>query len=156
MTTTVPTRTHNDVDTFALLRRLVELLLTWSYEGTLRSERIVKRVAERYAASVEVTFLADSALLTMGDRTVSLARAPTVPPLDQVADLKTLLLDVLEHDVPALEALARIDALQRRESVFSRVWQVVGLGLSATGFGSRCRRRARRSSLRPCWACSSA
>ena len=28
MTTTVPTRTHNELDTFALLRRLVELLLT--------------------------------------------------------------------------------------------------------------------------------
>ena len=36
---------HGPAEALALLRRLVELLLTWSFEGTLRSEQIVKRVA---------------------------------------------------------------------------------------------------------------
>jgi uncharacterized membrane protein YjjP (DUF1212 family) len=79
--------------------------------------------------------LADTALLTMGDRTVSFSRTPIVPALDQVADLEVLVLEVLNGDVPAEGASRRLDALHRRPPVFSRAWQVVGLVLFATGFG---------------------
>jgi uncharacterized membrane protein YjjP (DUF1212 family) len=120
---------------FTLVCRLVALLLTWSYEGTMRTERIIKRVAAHYGLDVEVTLLADSAVLTEGERTVSFARTPIVPPLDQVADLKALLLDIEREDLPAEAAIARLDALPRRPPRFSRAWQVVGLGLFATGFG---------------------
>jgi uncharacterized membrane protein YjjP (DUF1212 family) len=120
---------------FALLRRLVALLVAWSYEGTLRSEQIVKRVAGHYGADVEVSILPDSAVLTVGETTVACSRAPTVPPLDQVSSLKALLLAIEAEDLPAGEALERLDALQRRPPRYSRGWQVAGLVLFATGFG---------------------
>jgi uncharacterized membrane protein YjjP (DUF1212 family) len=101
----------------------------------MRAEQTVKRVAARYGAEVEVTLLADSAVLTQGERTVSFARSPIVPPLDQVSDLKALLLAIDRGLVSPEEAIARLDALQGRPPRWSRGWQVVGLGLFATGFG---------------------
>jgi hypothetical protein len=50
-------------DAFELLRRLVPLLLAWSYEGTLRSEDVVKRVASAYGLEVEVTMLVAAAIV---------------------------------------------------------------------------------------------
>jgi uncharacterized membrane protein YjjP (DUF1212 family) len=120
---------------FALLRRLVPLLLAWSYEGTERAEGTVRRVAAAYGVAADVTFLADSAVLTCGEHTVAFARAPTVPPLDQVSDLKRLLLEVEAGRVPPDEALVRLGALERRPARFSKAWQVVGLGLFSAGFG---------------------
>ena len=122
-------------EVFDLLRRLVSLLLAWSYEGTMRSEEIIRSVAMRYGAEVEVTMLADSAVFTIGERTASCARAPTVPPLDQVSDLKRLLLEIEDGAVSPREASRRLDAIQHRPPLFSKIWQVVGLGLFATGFG---------------------
>jgi uncharacterized membrane protein YjjP (DUF1212 family) len=122
-------------EAFALLRRLVPLLLAWSYEGTFRAERTVKRVAAAYGAEVEVTFLADSAVLTQGERTLAFARAPLVPPLDQVSDFQRLLRAIESGGVPAREALRQLDALTRRPPLWSRGWQVIGLGLFSAGFG---------------------
>jgi hypothetical protein len=39
----------------------------------------VRRVARTYGAGVEVTMLADSAVLTVSERTASFSRAPAVP-----------------------------------------------------------------------------
>ena len=122
-------------DAVALVGRLTELLLIWSYEGSLRQEQIVKRVARAYGLEAEVTMLADSAVLTVGDRTVSFARAPTVPPLDQMADLKPLLFEIEAGGLPASEALARLEAVHARPPRWSPAWQVLGLGLFAAGFG---------------------
>ena len=55
--------------TFALLRDLTRLQLAWSFEGTMSSEAIVRRVAAVYGAEAEVTILADSAVLTVDGRT---------------------------------------------------------------------------------------
>jgi uncharacterized membrane protein YjjP (DUF1212 family) len=122
-------------EAFALLRRLVPLLLAWSYEGTVRAEQTAKRVAAAYGAQVEVAFLADSAVLTSGERTLAFARAPIVPPLDQVSDFQRLLREIESGAVTAREALVRLDALQRRPPLWSRGWQVIGLGLFSAGFG---------------------
>src|SRR5262245_30171545 len=134
-TTTARSRSSSTDDVFELLKRLVALALAWSYEGTMRAEEIVRRVAARYGAEVEVTMLADSAVFTMGDRTASFSRVPTVPPLDQVSDMKRLLLEIEDGALTAREASARIDALHGRRPRFSKPWQVVGLALFATGFG---------------------
>jgi uncharacterized membrane protein YjjP (DUF1212 family) len=122
-------------EAFALLRRLVPLLLAWSYEGTFRAEQTARRVAAAYGMEVEVAFLADSAILTAGERTLAFARAPIVPPLDQVSDFKGLLREIEAGVVSARAAIARLDAIQRRPPRFSKAWQVAGLGLFATGFG---------------------
>jgi uncharacterized membrane protein YjjP (DUF1212 family) len=129
------TTTDQSADTFTLLRELTRLQLTWSFEGTTQAEATVRRVARRYGAGVEVTFLADSAVLTVGDRTVSFARAPIVPPLDQVTDFHRLLDEIDAGRLSPAEATDRLHALERRPPHFSKPWQVVGLGLFATGFG---------------------
>jgi uncharacterized membrane protein YjjP (DUF1212 family) len=122
-------------DVYELLAALTKLQLVWSYEGTMEAEATVRRVAAAYGADAEVTVLADSAVLTVGNRTTSFAHAPTVPPLDQVSDFKRLLRDIDAGDLTAREATERLEALQGRAPVFSKAWQVVGLGLFATGFG---------------------
>jgi uncharacterized membrane protein YjjB (DUF3815 family) len=58
-----------------------------------------------------------------------------VPPLDQVSEMKALLLEVEGGHVPAAAAIERLEVLQRHPARWSRPWQVVGLGLFATGFG---------------------
>lgn len=98
--------TTPDPDAFALLARLTEVLLRWSYEGTAGAERIVAGVAARYGLSADVTFLADAAILTVGERTVARSGSPTVPPLDQVSAFKRLLGAIDRGEVSAGEALA--------------------------------------------------
>ncbi len=122
-------------DAFELLRRLVPLLLAWSYEGTLRAEEVVRRVAASYGIEAEVAMLADSAVLSAGERTLVFSRTPTVPPLDQVSEAKALLRDIEDGVLSARAATARLDAIQRRPPRCSPAWQVVGIALFATGFG---------------------
>jgi uncharacterized membrane protein YjjP (DUF1212 family) len=122
-------------EVFELLRQLTSLLLVWSYEGTFHAEAIVERVGRIYGVEAVATVGADSAVLTVGDRTASFSHAPTVPPLDQVSDFKSLLLEVEDGRLPAREVTTRLARLQRRPPHFSKAWQVVGLGLFATGFG---------------------
>ena len=82
-------------DVFGLLAELTDLLLSWSYEGTAGNERTVVEVRERYGVRADVTFLPDSAVLTVGDRTTSRSATPLVPPLNQVSALKRLLAAVV-------------------------------------------------------------
>jgi uncharacterized membrane protein YjjP (DUF1212 family) len=65
------TTTDRSADVFALLRELTRQQLTWSFEGTTDAESVVQRVAAAYGAHAEVTFLADAAIRTVGDRTAS-------------------------------------------------------------------------------------
>ena len=122
-------------EVFALLRELTRQQLTWSFEGTTEAESVIRRVAAAYGAHGEVTFLADAAVLTVGDRTASFSRTPLVPPLDQVSDFKRLLDEIDDGALDAREATARLAALERRPPVFSKFWQVIGLGLFSLGFG---------------------
>lgn len=72
------TTTDQSAETFELLRELTRLQLTWSFEGTTEAEATIRRVARHYGVEAETTFLADAAVLTVGQRTVSFARAPIV------------------------------------------------------------------------------
>src|SRR5262249_8135000 len=83
----------------------------------------------------EAVFQADAATLTVAGETAVFAREPLVPPLDQVSDFKALLLAIEGGQLSAEAALARLDALAKRPSRFSKRAQVVGLGLFSTGFG---------------------
>ena len=49
-TTTGPPRGAAPGEAFALLRRLTEVLLAWSYEGTFRAELTVQRVGASLTA----------------------------------------------------------------------------------------------------------
>lgn len=122
-------------DVFELLSRLTSLMLRWSYEGTFRAEEVVGQVATHFGVDASVIVGADSAVLTCEGRTASFAATPSVPPLDQVSDLRALLCDVDDGLLTAREVTERLDALEHRPPHFSKAWQVVGLALFATGFG---------------------
>jgi uncharacterized membrane protein YjjP (DUF1212 family) len=122
-------------EVFGLLHRLTATLLAWSYEGTFRAEETIRRVGRAYGVEANATVGADSAILTVGDRTASFSHPPTVPPLDQVADFRSLVGDIEAGRLSPAAASARLDALVARPPRFSKAWQVFGLGLFATGFG---------------------
>jgi uncharacterized membrane protein YjjP (DUF1212 family) len=118
----------------ALLGPLTEVLLTWSYEGTMRCEATVRNVADRYGYAAEASFLADTALLALNGRTLTFAREPTVPPLDQVSALHALLIDI-EHGLSAAAATARLAGIRAMRPRWSKPLQVLGLTLFSVGFG---------------------
>ncbi|BCJ45787.1 hypothetical protein GCM10010168_57930 [Actinoplanes ianthinogenes] len=118
-----------------LLGPLSEWLLSSSFEGTMRCEAIVREVAAAYGHTVEATFLADAALVTVGDRTLSFAREPGVPPLHQVSTIKGLLREISEADLSAPDAAARLAAIRREPGRWSRPWRVLGLVAFTVGFG---------------------
>jgi uncharacterized membrane protein YjjP (DUF1212 family) len=125
----------NEDDLLRLLGPLVEAVLTWSAEGTMRSESIVRQVAARYGHTVEVSFLADAALLTVGERTLSFTREPTVPPLNQVAEAKRLLGEIDRGGLSPIAAAERLAAIRAMPVRWSKPWQVLGLMLFSVGFG---------------------
>jgi uncharacterized membrane protein YjjP (DUF1212 family) len=118
-----------------LLGPLVDLLLTWSYEGTMRCEAIVADVAARYGDTVDATFIADAALVTVGERTLSFSREPIIPPLNQVSELKGLLAEIMSGTLSAGAAADRLAWLRGRPGRWSKPWQVVGLICFSAGFG---------------------
>src|SRR5262245_57319643 len=91
-----------------LIGPLGDLLLTWSYEGTVRCESVVARVAARYGHTVDATFLADAAFVTVGDRTLSFSREPIVPFLNQVTRMKALLAEIDRGGLSTREAAERL------------------------------------------------
>lgn len=126
MTTTEP---------FELLTRLTDLLLRWSYEGTAGAERIVRRVAGHYAERVDVSFLPETAILTVGDRTVARSATPAVPPLHQVSALKRLLNTLDDEQLSAGEATRRLARVDRMPDLYRPRWRLLGLVLFSVGFG---------------------
>ena len=113
---------------------MVEWLLRGSFEGTMRCEQIVRDAGARYGYGVEVTFLADSALLTVDGRAYSYAREPGVPPLNQVTAFKTLI-----SALPALseeEAARRLGEIEAMPPRWNKPWQVAGLVFFTVGFGT--------------------
>jgi len=124
-----------DEELLGLLGPLVETLLTWSYEGTMRCEAVVQDVAERYGRTAEATFLADAAVVTLGDRTLAFSREPTVPPLNQVSAFKTFLAAIDRGALSVHEAAERLAAIRAIPPQWSRPAVVAGLVLFSVGFG---------------------
>ncbi|MEV0649290.1 threonine/serine exporter family protein [Phytomonospora sp. NPDC050363] len=122
-------------DLFPLLADLVRTLLHGSYEGTYTCETLVREVAATYGHTVDVTFLADSAILTLGERTASFSATPDVPPLDRISRLKRVLIGIHDGSLTPGEARARIVADAERPPRWRRPWQVFGLVLFSVGFG---------------------
>jgi uncharacterized membrane protein YjjP (DUF1212 family) len=98
----------------------VELLLRSSFEGTMRCERIVRDVAAHYGHPVDVTFLADAALITLGERTLSFSREPTVPPLNRASMVKGLLAEIDRGGLSAGAAAERLAAIHATPVRWSR------------------------------------
>jgi uncharacterized membrane protein YjjP (DUF1212 family) len=122
-------------DVFALVSRVTRLLLAGSYEGTVSCESIVRRVAASYGYEVRASFLADTAVVTMGPRTLSFSAEPGVPRLDQVSRMKRILAEIESGAVSPAGALRLLDEASARPPPWSKPWQVLGLTLFAVGFG---------------------
>jgi uncharacterized membrane protein YjjP (DUF1212 family) len=118
-----------------LLGDLTDWLLASSFEGTMRCEAIVRDIAARYGHTVTATFLADTALVTVGERTRSYAREPGVPPLHQVSRFKTLVGDIHAGGVAPAEAARRLAEIRALPPRWSKPWQVAGLMCFTVGFG---------------------
>jgi uncharacterized membrane protein YjjB (DUF3815 family) len=101
----------------------------------MRSESVVREVAAVYGRTVDATFFADAAVLTVGETTVTFAREPTVPPLDQASAMKLLLVEISGGTLTCAEAADRLASLRGRPPVWSKPWQVLGLVLFSVGFG---------------------
>lgn len=121
--------------TFELLWRLTDLLLRWSYEGTTSAEAIVRRVARRYAQPVDVTFLPDTAILSVGGHTAARTGTSVVPPLHQVSAFKRLLATIDGGGLTAEQAGRGLAALERLPAPFGRPLRVLGMALFSVGFG---------------------
>ncbi|WP_239160771.1 hypothetical protein [Virgisporangium ochraceum] len=94
-----------------LLGPLTGWLLRSSFEGTTRCEATVHGIAHRYGHPVEAVFLADAALLTVGGRTLTYSREPTVPPLDHVSRVHALVAEIHRDGPAPREAARRLDAI---------------------------------------------
>ena len=101
----------------------------------MRSESVVRDVAAVYGRTVDAAFFADAAVLTAGATTVTFAREPTVPRLDQASAMKLLLLEISSGTLTCAEAADRLASLRRRPPVWSKPWQLLGLVLFSVGFG---------------------
>ncbi|MBB2941269.1 uncharacterized membrane protein YjjP (DUF1212 family) [Actinoplanes lutulentus] len=126
--------TTSGEELLGLLGPLTEWLLSSSFEGTVECEAIVRDVAARYGHPVEAVFLADAALLTVGGRTLSYAREPGVPPLDEVSRMKELLA-AIHGGLPVGEAAARLVEIRAMPPRWRRPAQVAGLVAFTVGFG---------------------
>ena len=131
MTTAIAT----EDELLELLSPLAEWLLTSSFEGTMRCEATVRDIAAYYGHSVEATFLADTALLTVGTRTLSFTREPTVPPLDQVSRFHILIDEIHEGGLSARTAAERLAEIRAMPPRWSGPWRVAGLVAFTVGFG---------------------
>ncbi|GAA4600616.1 uncharacterized membrane protein YjjP (DUF1212 family) [Actinoplanes octamycinicus] len=127
--------TTTERELLQFLGPLTGMLLASSFEGTMRCEAIVRDVAAAYGHTVEVTFLADAAVLTVGERTLSFAREPGVPPLHRVSLIKALLSRVYSGGLSASDATDQLHAIRRLPGRWSRPWQVLGLVAFTVGFG---------------------
>ena len=121
--------------TFELLWRLADLLLRWSYEGTTSAERIVRRVARHYAQPVDVTFLPDTAILSVGGHTAARSATAMVPPLHQVSAFKRLLAAIDRGELTPDEANLGLVVLERLPRPFGWPLRVLGMALFSVGFG---------------------
>ncbi|HTR32280.1 MAG TPA: threonine/serine exporter family protein [Gaiellaceae bacterium] len=135
MATATITAPSTDEELLGLVGPLVETLLTWSYEGTTRCERIVADVAGCYGRTVDVTFLADAAFVSVGERTLAFSREPVVPNLNQVSALRGLLDEIDAGGVAPAAAAARLAEIRALPVRWSAPWQVLGLVLFSVGFG---------------------
>jgi uncharacterized membrane protein YjjP (DUF1212 family) len=129
------TEPASDEELLELVTPLVELLVSSSFEGTMRCEAIVADVAAHYGRTVEAAFFADAAVVTLGERTITFSREPTVPPLDQVSTLKRFLAELYRGAWSPREAASCLAEIRSRPVRWSKPWQVAGLTLFSVGFG---------------------
>jgi hypothetical protein len=79
---------------FPLVADLGQVLLDWSWEGTVGIDDKINRTARAYDQDVTTLIGPETAIIQMGERDSFLKALPGIPPLAALNRLKTWLLDV--------------------------------------------------------------
>jgi uncharacterized membrane protein YjjP (DUF1212 family) len=121
-------------EVFPLVSDLGQLLLNWSWEGTLGIEDKIERVAGAYDQEVVTLVTAESAAIQMGSRDAFLKGLPGIPPLAALPSLKSLLIDIEAGKFIPEVAREKLKQVAEIGSVYSPPLRVFGVMLLSFGF----------------------
>jgi uncharacterized membrane protein YjjP (DUF1212 family) len=121
-------------EVFPLVSDLGQLLLNWSWQGTLGIEEEIERVAGAYDQEVVSLVTAESAVIQMGSRDAFLKGLPGIPPLAALPSLKSLLIDVEAGKLIPEVAREKLKQVAEIGSVYSPLLRIFGVMLLSFGF----------------------
>jgi uncharacterized membrane protein YjjP (DUF1212 family) len=121
-------------DVFPLVTDLGQLLLDWSWEGTVGLEDKIDRTAEAYDQDVTTLIGAETAIIQMGDRDSFLKALPGIPPLAALPRLKRWLLDVEGGELAPGAAREQLKDVAATGPVYSPLLRIFGVMALSFGF----------------------
>jgi uncharacterized membrane protein YjjP (DUF1212 family) len=119
---------------FPLVSDLGQLLLNWSWEGTLGLEDKIERVAGAYGQKVVSLINAESAIIQMGSREAFLKGLPGIPPLAALPSLKSWLIDVEGGKTVPEAAREKLKQIAETGPVYSPFLRIFGVMMLSFGF----------------------
>lgn len=124
-----------DIDeVFPLVNDLGQLLLNWSWEGTLGLETKIERVAAAYDQEVVSIVTAESAVVQMGSRQAFLKALPGIPPLAALPSLKELLINIEAGKLRPEAARQALKQVGDTKEVYSPLLRIFGVMMLSFGF----------------------
>lgn len=124
-----------DVDeVFPLVSDLGQLLLDWSWEGTVGLETKIERVAAAYDHEVVSIVNAETAVVKMGRREVFLKGFPGIPPLAALPRLKQLLITIEDRKLRPADARDQLSRVAATSSVYPPLLRILGTMMLSFGF----------------------
>lgn len=123
-------------DVLALEEELANLMLEWSWEGTVGFEERLEKVAASYGYDDATAIVdAQSAFIQIdGNQVIAKCGIPDIPPLAAVPKVKTLFLDIFAGKLSPGEAREQIRTIKEAPAVYPGFLRVVGAILLAIGF----------------------
>jgi uncharacterized membrane protein YjjP (DUF1212 family) len=121
-------------EVFPLVTDLGQLLLDWSWEGTVGLEDKIDRTAQAYDQDVTTLIGAESAIIQMGDRDSFLKALPGIPPLAALPRLKSWLLDVEGGKLAPAAARDYLKDVAATGPVYSPLLRIFGVMALSFGF----------------------
>lgn len=121
-------------EVFPLVTDLAQLLLDWSWEGTVGIEDKIDRAAKAYDQEVTTLVGAETAIVQMGDRESLLKALPGIPPLAALDRLKAWLLGVEGGALAPGEARDRLHKIAATGPVYSPLLRIFGVMALSFGF----------------------
>jgi uncharacterized membrane protein YjjP (DUF1212 family) len=121
-------------EVFPLVTDLGQLLLDWSWEGTVGLEDKIDRTARAYDQDVTTLIGAETAIIQMGDRDSFLKALPGIPPLAALPRLKSWLLDVEGGKLAPGAAREQLRDVAATGPVYSPLLRIFGVMALSFGF----------------------
>jgi len=123
-------------EVLAFEHELAQVLLEWSWEGTLYYEEILEKVAAAYGYADAVAIVnSQSAVVQMaGRQVIAKCGIPEGPPMAAVPALKDLIREVYSGSLSPKEAGKRLRAIRRAPPVYPLALRYMGGILLAVGF----------------------